>query len=197
MGNPIKDGSGTGVLAKVDSNKRLYSDSVERSHSEEASFTGNSYNINTGVVNLTSANKSAVLYMKNTGEDDLVVSSLFYLIGNSTGGSGDVLITVLRNPTAGTIIDGATDVEINVNRNFGSSNTLSGSYYVGSEAETFTNGTKVIESIFNQSATRAALNVGAIILPKGTSLGIEITPATSNTSLDVEFAVAVHTEEVR
>lgn len=51
--------------------------------------------------------------------------------------------------------------------------TVTGLFYKGAEGNTFTNGTKVIESIFNQSATRAAIGVGAIILPPGSSIGIE------------------------
>jgi hypothetical protein len=194
MSNFIKDGTGKSYLAQVDSENRLRTNAISRNISGNSSLLGNSYNINTGVINLTSANKTAVVYVKNTGTDKIIVENLFYLIGNSTGGSGDMLITVLRNPTAGTIVDTATPVEMNVNRNFGSSQTLTANAYKGVEAATFTDGDKVIESIFNQSATRAALNVGTIVLTQGTSIGIEITPATGNTSLDVEFALAVHVE---
>ena len=194
MTQQILDGTGDGYLVKVTSENRLLTDSVTLSQSSNSSFTGDSYNVNTGVINLTSANKSAVFYMKNNeGEKNMVIDALFYLIGNSTGGSGDMLITVLRNPTAGTIIDGASDMEMaGVNRNFGSAKTITGNFYKGAEGNTFTNGDKVIESIFNQSATRAAINVGAIILTPGSSIGIDITPATSNTSLDVEFAASIY-----
>jgi hypothetical protein len=72
---------------------------------------------------------------------------------------------------------------------------LTGDIYKGAEANTFTNGTKVIESIFNQSATRAAINVGTIVLNRNNSIGIDITPSTGNTSLDVEFALACFEEK--
>lgn len=193
MSFEIKDGTGTGKKAKVNSDNRLYTNAVTRSDSADASIRGDSYNINTGVINLTSANKSAVFYFKNTGTKTLDIGTLFYLIGNSTGGSGDMLISVLRNPTTGTIIDNAVTAEMaGINRNFSSANTLEADIYKGAEGYTFTNGTKVIESIFNQAPTRAAINVGSIVLEKGNSIGIDITPATSNTSLDVEFAIAVH-----
>jgi hypothetical protein len=35
---------------------------------------GNAYNFNTGSVTLTSANKSALMYMKNTGTKDIIIS---------------------------------------------------------------------------------------------------------------------------
>lgn len=188
----LQDGSGKGYSAKVDSSQRLHVDSVTFGRSEIEVELGNGYNINTGVLNLTTAGKSAVLYFKNNEVDPIVITNLFYLIGNSTGGSGDVLITVLRNPTTGTIVSDATNAEMaGVNRNFGSSQTLSASIYKGGEGKTFTNGDKVIETILNQSPRREILSVGDIVLPQGTSIGFDITPATGNTSLDVEFAMSV------
>jgi hypothetical protein len=185
----IQDGSGKGYATKVDSNNRIHTDSVTFGRSELEVEIGNGYNINTGVINLTSANKSAILYFINNEDDPIVITSMFYLIGNSTGGTGDVLATVLRNPTTGTLIDGAVAAEMPaVNRNFGSSRTLSSNTYKGAEGNTFTNGTKIIESIFNQSPQRHVLNVGDLVLTKGSSIGFDITPAASNTSLDVEIA---------
>lgn len=193
MGFEIEDGTGAGYLAAVDSLNRLRTFAVSEPDVDAASDRGESYNFNTGIINLTSANKSAVFYLKNNGSLPIVVPTLFYLFGNSNVSGVDVLVTVLRNPTAGTIISGATDMEMpGVNRNFGSSQGLTTDAYKGAEGLTFTNGEKVVESIFNQSPTRAAISVGAIVLPKGTSLGIEITPGTGNTSVDVEFAAAVY-----
>jgi hypothetical protein len=193
MPQQIQDGTGNAYIAKVNSSNRLSTESITLEKSANASFTGDSYNINTGVITLTSASKSAVFYMKNNETTkDLVIDTLVYLIGNSTGGTGDMLITVLRNPTTGTIISSPVTMEIpGVNRNFSSSKTITGDFLVGAEAKTITDGDKVIESIFNQSATRAAIGVGAIILSPGTSIGIEMTPATSNTNVDVEFAASV------
>ena len=193
MGLQIQDGSGNSYLASVDVNNRLRTFAITEPDVDNASELGNSYNYNTGVISLTSSNTSAVFYIKNNDDTAIIVPTLFYLLGNSTGGSGDVLITVLRNPTTGTIIDNAVDMEMaGVNRNFGSSKSLLTDSYKGAEGTTFTNGDKVIESIFNQSPTRAAISVGAVVVPKGSSIGIEITPAAGNTSLDVEFAASVY-----
>lgn len=192
MSESIKDGTGQGYVAKVDENFRLYTSSVTVAKEDNSSLLGDSYNLNTGIINLTSANKSAGIYLSNNETRDIVITGIFYLIGNSTGGSGDMLITVLRNPTEGTIVSNEISVEINSNRNFGSSNVLSASVYKGAEGYTFTNGTKILESIFSQSPTRSFINPGSIRLPKGTSIGVEITPASGNTSLDVEFAFAIH-----
>jgi hypothetical protein len=192
----IEDGTGKGGYGvKVDSSSRLYTNSVNRPHNDDASLSGDSFNINTGIVSLTSANKSAVFYLENTGTKPIVLTALFYLIGNSTGGSGDMLITVIRNPTAGTIISNGVVAEMaGVNRNFGSSKTLEATVYKGVDGDTFTNGDKLIESIFNQSPSRSVVGLGTIVLERGNSIGIEITPATGNTSLDVEFATSAFIE---
>ena len=193
MGFEITDGGGKGYSAEVDSENRLRVFSIAEPEVFNASSLGNSYNFNTGVINLTSASKSAVFYIKNNGDSDLIITQLFYLIGNSTAGTGDVLITVLRNPTTGTIISNAVAMEMDgVNRNFGSSKSLTTDSYKGAEASTFTNGDKIIESIIDQSPTRITVEVGGLVIPRGTSIGIDITPATSNSSLDVEFAASVY-----
>lgn len=193
MSEQIVDATGNSYGLEIDSKNRAATFSVTQGEESNAAIEGNSYNINTGIINLTSASKSATVYVKNTGDNDLVIPSIFYLIGNSTGGSGDMLWTVLRNPSTGTIVSGATAVEMpGVNRNFGSNKTLSADIYVGAEANTFTNGDKVIESIINQSATRAALGVGSIIIPKGSSIGVDVTPATGNTSVNIEVAFSIY-----
>jgi hypothetical protein len=193
MGFEITDGGGKGYSAEVDSENRLRTFSIAEPEVFNASSLGNSYNFNTGVINLTSASKSAVFYIKNNGDSDLIITKLFYIIGNSTAGTGDVLVTVLRNPTTGTIISNAVAMEMDgVNRNFGSSKNLTTDSYKGAEASTFTNGDKIIESIIDQSPTRVSVEVGGLVIPRGTSIGIDITPATSNSSLDVEFAASVY-----
>ena len=193
MGFEITDGGGKGYSAEVDSENRLRVFSIAEPEVFNASSLGNSYNFNTGVINLTSASKSAVFYIKNNGDSDLIITQLFYLIGNSTAGTGDVLVTVLRNPTTGTIISNAVAMEMDgVNRNFGSSKNLTTDSYKGAEASTFTNGDKIIESIIDQSPTRVSVELGGLVIPRGTSIGIDITPATSNSSLDVEFAASVY-----
>ena len=189
----IESGQGNGDKAGVTSDNRLKTDGITFNRAEQAVEDGDGYNINTGTINLTSANKSAVLYVKNTGDDPLIIANIIYLIGNSTGGSGDVIVTVLRNPTAGTIVSGATDVEMaGVNRNFGSSKTLSALMYKGAEGNTLTDGDKILETILDQTPQRVPLSgVGPLDLPKGSSIGFDFTPATSNTSVNIQVALDV------
>lgn len=194
MAETIKDGS-TGNIAKVSRN-RLHVDSISKTSSEHENEVGNAYNINTGTINLTSASQSAVLYLKNNEDSDLVIKKIFYIVGTSTGGSGDMTITAIRNPTAGTIVSGASAVDININRNFGSSQVLSVDVFKGAEANTFTDGTDAIGTIQSDNFINALIP-GTIILPKGSSFGVNITPPTGNTSLNIQLALEVNlnTEE--
>jgi hypothetical protein len=187
----IEDGKGSGKLAHVDSSQRLTTFATTESEQAFESFNGNAYNINTGAVTLTTAGESAVFYMKNTSTNTWVTETLFYLLGNSTSGTGDMDVTVERNPTGGTIVTNAVAVDINANRNFGSSNTLTGDFYKGVEGDTLTGGTDAVFSIFGSYPARAAIDVGTIIMPPGSSIGVLVDCPASNTSQRVAVAVNV------
>jgi hypothetical protein len=190
MAIKIEDGTGTGRRAKVDSNNRIETSGLAETVSNDAAIQGSAYNVNTGTLALTSGSKSAVVYLKNTGTNNIVIPKLFYLFGANTGGSGEHLVQVERNPTGGTIVTGAS-TQTPVNRNFSSQNTLTADSYKGAEGSTLTGGTVIIESLFT-SEGRAALDVGAIVLAKGNSIGITITPKTSTTAMNVQFAMEIY-----
>tara|TARA_R110000868_G_scaffold186204_1_gene428464 strand:+ start:129 stop:719 length:591 start_codon:yes stop_codon:yes gene_type:complete len=179
----IVDGTGTGNQGKIDLNNRLHTKAITDTEGSDANVTGRAFNINTGELTLTSANESAVLYYKNNEIQDYVVTAIAVGLGPSTGGaSTDIpVIKVTRNPTGGTIVDDATAVDINSNRNYGSSLTLTADTYKGGTDKTFTGDTDHI--IFYQGENGRLFAGIDTVLPKGTSMGITITPATSNTSM--------------
>jgi hypothetical protein len=171
MSEQIIDGTGTGKKVRVDNANRLHTHSVNETLIEYASSQGDSYNINTGTINLTSATESALLYFKNNGNNDIHIASVGYLIGNSTGGTGDLHTTVTKNPTTGTIISGASNVGINTNKNAGSSRIMDIDAFKGAEGNTFTDGTDFYYSLLSGSAKSYVIATGAIVLPKGSSIG--------------------------
>lgn len=193
MTTVIKDGAGTGLTARVAGANQLFTFSETITEATIASLEGDAYNVNTGVITLTTANKSAAFYLKNTSQDKTYsVPSFFFLIGNSTGGSGDVLISLIKNPTGGTIVSNAVPMEMaGVNLNFGSPESIAADTLKGVEGDTFTGGEKVIESVLDQSPQNIVLAAGAVLLQPGNSVGIEVTPATGNTSFTLEFAADV------
>lgn len=187
-------GIGAKIAARVDEEHRLHIHAHSEEFKNHRGKEGHAYNINTGSVTLTgSATTSAVLYIKNNEDQTLVIPKLIYIIGNSTSGTGDMTITVIRNPSTGTIISGATNVSIASNRNFSKNNTLGDSLiYKGAEGNTFTDGSDSIFTIYSDSGFRDPITVGDIILPKGASIGVEITTQSSNSSMNVAIAVEAY-----
>lgn len=186
----IKNGS-NGNVATVDEQGRVHAFSISETLQEEASVKGDSYNINTGSMAFSNDLEAGVLYLKNNGDRNIVVVSIGLLMGNSTAGTGDALLTVLRNPTTGTVVSDQIAPAINVNKNFGSSKTLPADVYKGGQGKTFTDGTDAYYSLLPGAARSYAISTGGIQLPKGSSVGIKLTPPTGNTSMNAQVFLAV------
>ncbi len=130
----IKDGTGIGNLAKVTDKNRISTLSVNETISATHALKGDAYNYNTGTLTLTSDSKSALAYIKNNEDEDLVVTAPIYLLGNTTDGAStaDHLVQIERNPTGGTIVSDATE-QAPVNRDFSSARTLVVDSYKGGD----------------------------------------------------------------
>ena len=128
----IEDGVGQGYKAKVDNLNRLHTHGTTRSEEEFGAIKGQTYNVNTSTISLTSASESAVFYCKN---------------------------------------------------------------YKGVEGDTFTDGDVAYRSLLSGAARTYVINTGNIVLTRGTSIGIKITPQTSNTAMDVQLFLSVLSSE--
>ena len=192
----IEDGSGSSYLAKVDSKKRLYTKSVSIGENLEATKTGDSFNINTGVITLTDSVDTPVAYLKNNETKSLHIVAIAIGLGPSTGGSGGIpKVTVIRNPTTGTIISSTpTAVDISSNRNYGSAKALDSVLaYKGATGDTMTDGDDHL-IIFQSAGSRLFATIDEL-LPTGSSIGVKVDPQPSNTSMDVYCAFICHLEE--
>jgi hypothetical protein len=188
MSEQIKDGSGSGYLAEVDSSNKLMTRAVTEGAEVFANKKGNAYNLNTGIINLTDASRTSVIYLKNNEDKDLIISSVVIGVFNSANGDGlDMLATFVRNPTDGDIITNMNNVSINSNRNYGSTNTLSADVYKGATGETAVTGTDhILIRISEQSRNFITINE---FLPKGSTFAVDITPPTGNDGMNVYVAV--------
>lgn len=184
----------TGVSAAVTEDRHLEVNSRTTSSTDSEALEGNSYNFNTGAVTLTGASEAnGLAYLKNTSSDGsiYVITAFFYIFGASTGGTGDGLVEILRNPTTGTTITSTPTTQTPINRNFGSGKTLVGDFYKsGASGDTITDGTVAIETI--ASSGRVVVTVGAVVLNPGDSVGVRYTTQAGNTSQDVMIAVALY-----
>jgi len=195
MAEQIQDGTGSGKRVKVDSNNQIHTTSITRSNTQDATIKGNSYNINTGDIGLTSTTESAVLYFKSdespvNGETAFVVDAIAIGIDSLGTTSGMAKITVVKNPTAGTIVTNAVAVDMNENRNFGSSENLDSLIYKGVEGDTFTNGTDIAQ--FYQSAGSRGFYTLDFDLPKGSSIGVKIDTQTTAGTTNIYAALIGH-----
>ena len=194
----IQDGTGDSKYAKVDSNNQLHTFAITESEQNSAVEDGQAFNINTGVIALTGTSESAIFYMKNdesplNGDSNLVVDSIIIGINTiSATITESPLVTIIRNPTAGTVVSDATACPMKSNSNFGSANVLDSLVYIGADGKTLTDGTD--HAIVLCSEGRTTIPELAIDLPKGGSIGIKIDLNTSG-GANVYAAVVCHRKD--
>lgn len=192
----IKDGTGSGKLQKVDANNRAHGFVVSISEGKQALVDGDAYNWNTGNITLTSAADTSVIYLKNNETRDLIIDAIALGFKSDTSGAATdmIEITIVRNPTAGDIITNANDVDLNQNRDFASSNTFTGLVYKGATGETLLSGGNDILFIYGSPSGRFFSSDLNLHLSKGDSIGVNVKPRASNTSMVMYAALIGHLE---
>jgi len=189
MGFQILDGTGRNIKAKVSVDNRLYTQSVNRSEREEQSLVGEAYIIGTGFVNLTTSGTSAVLYFKNNEDADLVITRFLVGVKKSAGGTENFVTGIIyKNPTS--MVSGTGNPLAINNVNFGSSNTVDSDSEIGQQGASLAGGSAYLATV---APTESLTSEDAsTILPKGSSIGVFITPPPGNTSIDVSVGINLH-----
>ena len=169
MGFEIKDGTGTGNVARVDKENRLAVRSIQETEFEKAVLDGRAFNINTEFLTITSDTEHALLYLKNNEDRPLIVAAWFIGTDAGTNGANLGLVRTYYNPTGGTIISGGTDLTA-ANRNAGNSRTLVADIKAGGQGFTFTG--QDTPAVLYQTQTVSSRVFGNVflVLPKGSSL---------------------------
>jgi len=194
MPDMIRDGTGAAFLQKVDANNRAHVQAVNVTGEKNATKNGDSYVINTGIITLTDAVQTPVLYLKNNEGLDFHLAAIDVGLGPTTGGSGGIpIVTAIRNPTAGTIVSNAINTDINSNRNFGSTKTITVDAFKGATGNTMTNGTD--HNIFYHLVNSREFFLVDEVLTTGSTIGFKITPQSGNTSMDVYIALICHLDD--
>lgn len=186
----IKDGTGTGKTARIDNTNKMDVHSVTYTEAVEAAENGDAYNINTGTIALTTSTASGVIYLKNNEDRDLVIDSIEVGIGSAGTVTDSSIVTLIRNPTTGTLISNANAVDMNENRNFGSSKTLIADVYKGAEGNTVTDGDNFAQ--FYVGAGSRLFAPTDLIIPKGSSIAITIDTNTSSGTTNVYAVFICH-----
>jgi hypothetical protein len=187
----LNDGTGKGNNAKVDGNNRLHTQSVQEAEATHAVEAGDAYNINTG--NITFSAAGTLLFVKNNEDKDLVISAIAVGLGSGTL-SDSAEITIERNTTGGDLgFSDNTAVDINANRNFGSSKTLDANVYKGKSGGTSTGGNDAV--LLYQTASSRLFATIDIVVPKGNNIAITIDPKLSSGSVKAYAAIICHLKD--
>jgi hypothetical protein len=181
MGFVIQDGTGKGFNAGIDSTNRILTRTVNETIFESSAEEGEAYFIGTPLITLTNAAASGIFLITNTEDYDIIFHNFFF-VAESTNATVQMFraswykdATALSSPTA----------IVPLNQNFGSSKTLSVTAVSGVQGSTFTGGSLVAQLSFPIGQFNEF--EAELVLPKGSTLGIAITPPTGNTSMPVQF----------
>lgn len=182
MGFEITDGTGNGNSAAVDDTNRILTRSVGEDIFQNGAEEGESFFLGTPLVTLTSANESSLFYCKNNEDEPLILGNFFIVAESTTGGSPNMFrVNWYKNPTS---ISGGT-ANPSLNQNFGSSKELDADLEYGVEGSTITGGTLAATLSFPIGQFN---DIPAnLVLEKGNSFVVSITPPTGNTSMAVQF----------
>lgn len=193
MGFEIKDGTGSSRKARVDNGNRLLTSSTIRSEREAEALLGEAYILGSGFVTLSAATPSAILYFKNDGDEDLVITKFLIGVRNNvtTISENHVRGIIQQNPTGMT--GGTGSPVVLKNANFSSSNTIEFTSEIGQEGAGLTGGSTYLETV---AATEVLTSENdSIILSKGASIGVTITPPTGTgvgNEIDVSVGINLH-----
>lgn len=188
----IEDGTGKGFETKVDCLNRLHTHAFNVPLSSFATTRGDAFNISSGLVTLTSACESGLLYIKNNECDDIAVLTEFVDIGTSVNAccavvTLDGVIRFHLNSTTGTLISVASCACVD-NRKIGNPTTLTADTFKGVEGSTLTNGSEV--PIPTSTSTRNVIP-SEWIIPKGATFAVSYEPPTGNASVDIQVGFFV------
>ena len=187
-------GDGPDIKQKVNQRHEALTRSVVQTETQRSNDFGDGFNINTGIINLTDSADSAVLFFKNNEKFPVVIEAIAAGLGTRPSPTETGVLTVIKNPTSGTIIDDVTPVNMAENRNFESPKALSSdtlSYKAVGSGKTFTDGTE--EALFFFSGPRIFAVVG-FELGVGNSIGLKINTGDS-TGAAVYAALVIHIKD--
>lgn len=183
----LQGGNNPKNTASVDSEGRVGTSAVVVTEQQAAAVKGNTYNLNTGELTLTTDDETPVFLLENTGESRVVkVSRVFITALASTGGAGAFRVNIYYGATAGTIL--AAPVLPLYNFNTTSAQTLMANVRLGGTGVTFTpkGSPAPIRSLYPAAGVRSLTEFDHIVLPQGGAVLLTVTPPAGNTSMTVE-----------
>ena len=181
--NKITDGTGSNYSAKVDARFRLHTHAFDVPIDISAAIGGDLFNASSWTVVLDNDSESAIFYIENNSQEDLIVINQFLGTGPSLNGSGPFTLKFYINSTGGDISTAGTDV-VAFNRRLASAEVLEAVIKSGAQGRTITGGT-----VSEVQLLEGFENAFPIVIPPGVNLGISIAPPAGNTEFSVNFGL--------
>ncbi len=181
----IGDGEGKGFLAGVTGNNRLKTTGVDLTLTEAATESGDTFNLDSTTVALSTTGESALLYLRNLEDTTLIVTSIAIALKDYVGTDGQPTLQIYRNPTAGTIVSVAAECN-EQNRNYGSNKELTIDCFRGVEGSTMTGEDNRVTIFLPTTAAATLVTFSTLVaLPKGASIGLSWTPPAGMTTVNI------------
>ena len=198
MNTVIVDGTGSGKAMQVNDKNQLVASAEAITRKEQRSRDGFTFNLNTGLITLTSATESAVAYIKHTDTTTrMIVDSVGYDIyvgANNAGTPIDddaAIARIYKNILNGTLVTNAVVGDVAQNKNFNSGNDFAHVFYKGAEGNTITEG-----ALTYISPMPRVINTGDIVLNSGKNLAVTIQPPATTTNMVIALFFSVYFEEL-
>lgn len=186
----IQGGTGHGYSAGVNSSNQLLALTESWPYTQQRLLAGDGYICATGLVTLTTAGESGLLYLKNNSPD-LYLLPIYGTIsmGTSTGGATtDVIIRAYLNPGSGTLLSGGT-LSAAGNANTGVSNTAPVTVRIGATGSTVVAG--LFPALVDVAQTKSTyVSPTFFALAPGSAIAASVQPPASNTSLSLDVEIA-------
>lgn len=190
MSNPIKDGTGTGNLVKVDTHNRLHTGSVNRTEVDAAIADGRLFIVSSTLITLTNDVLTPLIYIKNN-DDRLLALNLFIMTtGASTGGTGNAYIKTYANlDDSSTIITNAKPALVG-NANPTSTKQFNGEVYYGATGDTIVGGVQFVTFILQDTEGLTTPTYSA--LSKGGDASYAYQAPAGNTSTEISVIMTAY-----
>lgn len=179
--------------AKVNTEGGLKIRGSVASESEHSVIEGDGFQAFTGIINMTTDVKQSVFYVQNQDTADIMLTSITVGSNISTGGADNSILleSVGNTAVSDAIVTSGTDVQ-SFNANGGSARQFTGLIKKGPQTSAV-NGVSV-NGVLADFTTGKQFNL-TLIVPKGGSAAIEVTPPAGNTSMNLTIALAFHIVE--
>ena len=150
----------------------------------EAAEAGEALFVSSGLVTLSTACQSAILWYQNDEDRDLLITDVFFSVGSSTGGTGSATFAFRKNATG---LSSCVGDALFTNPNFGSSTVFCSTSERGEEGATVTGGCETAGFFISLDGTTELS--ATLVIPKGKSISVQVTPPAGNSNLIVAVAL--------